>query len=522
LLKEFFGNRTRYLPEGSVLVFGSLSHLAARGLESYAEEVVKIFKVFTNMLPAGCVVAHTVHAPLGGIESEGLIRDLFDLDSWLRSGTVSTLLSLPKSRETFWRVVRRENKELSIKFAERTLFLPESFKSSRKIRTISGETLDLIPNKIRPLSEQAEREIINAIMGEIADEYAVDIQLAPVLDRCSGDLVFAETDPDQQKIIVIGASHATRLVGGLAEGGLPIINLARPGWILDSAAVSDIAAKVKKHKPGPGDIVLIDPLSNSVFCGSDDTGNHMEPIKESGTWHITGNLCVRAKSYIRAALSKLKHIFDAAPDSKYIFISPLPRYITEKCCDNDSHIVNFGEAEYTSDISDELRGIDGMLDAIASSLPGPAVVLNYSQCADDPAADLHSLSLDGEPLWAAGDGVHGNSALYSAMAKLVQSTVDELGFDNGPGPSKRARLESIVVRQDKNSANEPAPSSKQSWSAGRLPAKVKRGRGAFRARADGAYRGRPWRGGSSSWRRPSGPPRGRGYGRWFHRAGRLY
>jgi hypothetical protein len=247
----------------------------------------------------------------------------------------------------------------------------------------------------------------------------------------------------------------------------------------------------------------------------------LDPIKENGIWHITGNLCIRAKSYICAALSKLKHIFDAAPDSKYILISPFPRYITKKCCDNDSHIVNFGEAEYLRDISDELRGIDCMLDAIVAGLPGPAVVLNYNQCADDPAADLHLLSLDGEPLWAAGDGVHGSTALYSAMAKLIQSTVDELGFDSGPGPTKRARLESIVVRQDKSSANEPAPSSKQSWSAGTLPAKAKRGRGAFRARANSAYRGRPWRGGNSR-RRPSGPPRGRGYGRWFHRAGHLY
>jgi hypothetical protein len=43
LLKEFFGNRSGYLPEGSLLLFVSLSHLASRGLESYAEEVVKIF-----------------------------------------------------------------------------------------------------------------------------------------------------------------------------------------------------------------------------------------------------------------------------------------------------------------------------------------------------------------------------------------------------------------------------------------------------------------------------------------------
>jgi hypothetical protein len=189
-------------------------------------------------------------------------------------------------------------------------------------------------------------------------------------------------------------------VGGLAESGLPVINLAKPGWLLDSLSATDIAAKLKKHKAGSGDILEIDPLSNGIFCGSDDTGNHIDPVKENGTWHVTGNLCVRAKSYIRATLSKLKIIFEAAPESKIIVISPFPRYITGKCCENESHIVNFGEEGYTRDISEELDGIDSMLDAAVASLPGPADVLNYISCADDPAADLQQLSLDGESLWA--------------------------------------------------------------------------------------------------------------------------
>jgi hypothetical protein len=55
ILKEFFSNRQGYLPQGSLLLFGSLSHLAARGLESYAEETVKTFKAFANMLNQGTV-----------------------------------------------------------------------------------------------------------------------------------------------------------------------------------------------------------------------------------------------------------------------------------------------------------------------------------------------------------------------------------------------------------------------------------------------------------------------------------
>jgi hypothetical protein len=108
LLKEFFGNRSGYLLEGSLLLFGSLSHLASRGLESYAEEVVKIFKVFSNMLSRGCSLSHSISVPLGGVDGEGLVRDLYDLDCWLRGGAVSTFLSLLNSRSSFWKVVRDE------------------------------------------------------------------------------------------------------------------------------------------------------------------------------------------------------------------------------------------------------------------------------------------------------------------------------------------------------------------------------------------------------------------------------
>jgi hypothetical protein len=82
MLKEYFGGLPGCLPEGSMVMFGSLSHLAKRGLKNYAEECVKIKKVIMNMLPGSCTVIHMVFVPLGGIEGEATIRDLYNLDSW--------------------------------------------------------------------------------------------------------------------------------------------------------------------------------------------------------------------------------------------------------------------------------------------------------------------------------------------------------------------------------------------------------------------------------------------------------
>jgi hypothetical protein len=68
-------------------------------------------------------------------------------------------------------------------------------------------------------------------------------------------------------------SHATRLVGGLAESGLPVINLATPGWTLDNNSAAEIGRKLSYQNAGSGDILIIDPLSNSIFCGTDENGD---------------------------------------------------------------------------------------------------------------------------------------------------------------------------------------------------------------------------------------------------------
>jgi hypothetical protein len=226
VLKEFFGGWAGHLPEGSVLFFGSLSHLAMRGLKNYAEETVRIFKVFSNMLKSGCSIAHIVHAPLGGVQSNGLIRDMYDLDSWLRSGNITTMASLPATRECFWRLVSRDSCVASTSNTmERAMFLQENISNSSKIRVISGSVNECLPAIIEPLSEQSEIDLIGCMMQEIAENYAIEIDQQPVPDRCSGDTV-SENERGESRMFVIGASHSTRLVGGLAENGLNIFNLA--------------------------------------------------------------------------------------------------------------------------------------------------------------------------------------------------------------------------------------------------------------------------------------------------------
>jgi hypothetical protein len=108
LLREFFageGGRIS-LPEGSVVLYGSLCHLAVRGLDNYADEVDRTGKTIGSMVGGrGVTTAHNIFVPLGGICSAGLIRMMLDLDCWLQVGDTMTPYSLTRSRNKLWELL---------------------------------------------------------------------------------------------------------------------------------------------------------------------------------------------------------------------------------------------------------------------------------------------------------------------------------------------------------------------------------------------------------------------------------
>jgi hypothetical protein len=145
-------------------------------------------------------------------------------------------------------------------------------------------------------------------MLEINDLYALNVDISPNLDRCSGSNTPENSQVSGGRVFIIGASHAARVAGGLAEFNLDIVNLTKPGWIADENSRNELRAKLGIHKAGPGDIIVIDPISNDTFCGTDVKGNHLDPEKFNGTWHIPGQLSVRTKTYLKNTLAGLKFL----------------------------------------------------------------------------------------------------------------------------------------------------------------------------------------------------------------------
>ena len=89
------------LPPGSVVLLGSLSHLAAKGLAVYAKALVGSMLSLRNMVGDGVNVMPFVPIPLGGVGREDVVWSMVDLDAWITSTSQGQSYALGGTREVF-------------------------------------------------------------------------------------------------------------------------------------------------------------------------------------------------------------------------------------------------------------------------------------------------------------------------------------------------------------------------------------------------------------------------------------
>jgi hypothetical protein len=106
------------------------------------------------------------------------------------------------------------------------------------------------------------------------------------------------------------------------------VDLSRAGWKANGAQLNELAAKLERYRITDQDIVLIDLLSNSVFCGTDSKGNLLDPVKSNNTWHIPGDLAFSTKSVLKSILNYASQLLFKDTRPEIVVMIPVPRYVT--------------------------------------------------------------------------------------------------------------------------------------------------------------------------------------------------
>ena len=482
------------LPHGSVVMVGSVTHLSLSGLSCYAEELVRTIRSISVSAGNGTTVIPVIPMLLGGVTCPVLIRQLLDLDSWLLSSQLPSSLSLPSTRSLAWEKIKSDNPvsdQSGTVHYEQSLDLPLSIRHPRKARTVIPAPVDPLPTTIAPLSAATESVIIESLISELNSLHCLNLSEKPEVKRDSG---LPKAGLGGCKLVMMGGSHTAKIAALTRHSGTTEY-IQLPGQLLSAEFVGNLEEKVGLLNLGEGDILYMDLYSNTIYMGSDEFGMPVPAFKSlTGTYHMAGCVETAPEAFLRKRFSLVKNLLHLVGNCTIICVLPLPRYVKQPCCNDESHMVNWAEADFNDILLSGSTSCFGVLKAEGEKHGLSIATFNPLSCFSDTDELAGVKSSAGLAIWREDDPVHLTAAAYNDIAAVLSNQADNNG--NRPsGGQLRRRLVSVI----------PAPSTsvpavrEPEWISG----EIRSARGGHRGGQRGRFRGGQWGGrGRSPWRGP--------------------
>ena len=153
--------------------------------------------------------------------------------------------------------------------------------------------------------ESTERALVSTLVSELNTKFSAGLDSNFSTSRD----VRADTEEDDQSLdsfIVVGGSHASRLVSALLRLGESVTCLAKPTWRLTDENVSESAKALADAVKGNSEAVVLFHLFDScIYFSSSSPGEQALPKRgEDGVYHVPGDL-VLADSFRKIFVTAL-------------------------------------------------------------------------------------------------------------------------------------------------------------------------------------------------------------------------
>ena len=153
--------------------------------------------------------------------------------------------------------------------------------------------------------ESTERALLSTLVSELNTKFSAGLDSNFSTSRD----VRADTEEDDQSLdsfIVVGGSHASRLVRALIRLGESVTCLAKPTWRLTDENVSESAKALADAVKGNSEAVVLFQLFDScIYFSSSSPGEQALPKRgEDGVYHVPGDL-VLADSFRKIFVTAL-------------------------------------------------------------------------------------------------------------------------------------------------------------------------------------------------------------------------
>jgi hypothetical protein len=223
-----------------------------------------------------------------------------------------------------------------------------------------------------------------------------------------------------------------RLIDHLESTNLRVVDSTMPGFRITEQSIAelsaDLAERVSDLVP-ENTMIVIQLLDNSVFECLTEQGDRVLPKRgKDGKYHAPGALRVIGKDSLRDLFMLMQPIFKAIKGFRAIILSPLPRYIWHRCCENTSHITNSESPNFASDMGQGLKDITTNLRNMIfmRKIRGASVMNTVEALGIVPNSEGHSLDIERVlAIWGT-DPVHPSPAAYRILAGKISEKIEQV------------------------------------------------------------------------------------------------
>ena len=414
-------------PPGSILMFGSATHLARNGSTMYAKDWTNLVARLKKNWPDTQIV------PLFPIPRENcetsLSREIAELTYWLVTvykncslGLTDAWSSATKSLSTNSLGETPLNKPETYSLA-----FPQSLDPGSPLVRFTFSAQSSRPTTLVGLDRKATTELVLALVNNLNTSLHTELDPSDITLGKKEPVNLEASKDILHSIIIVGASNLRGTLDPLRTVGLTVHDVTKPGWVASPQNIKSLTEKLVTLNLEDDIPVVLDLMSNSAYRFTQYDGTQSLPHKSKTGYHLPGDVTLFENGTISKILSLLQPVLDTVTHRTKIIIPPLPRYIVAGCCTDPDHCSNRKEKTYNEYILKELTRIRSFLKTELSALGVSNYwVLDWAIVLGEPKPVSIADQVAAVTGVSSGDGVHFNGAGCVNIANAVVKKLSDL------------------------------------------------------------------------------------------------
>jgi len=271
------------LPDGSMVLAGSVSYLHRVGTSYYAREWTQVVSKMGRRLPnvRVCPLPPLITVNCSG----GVARELVEIGTWI----ANVYKSSPQGLLEVWnniasRTIERSAGQTTLNSVESyTISLPASLEQGAPDKPTSFYTNCSRPSILYGLDQGTTAELLRTVSTVLDRDFKIPVGTGL---KSASARTADSVQEHIKRVVLVGASNLKKAVAALEAEGLEVIDLCTPGWVVNPANVEKLVSVLKSSNHCHNSAFVFDLFGNSSFRAALFDGSTIMPVKLGGGWWL--------------------------------------------------------------------------------------------------------------------------------------------------------------------------------------------------------------------------------------------